>query len=55
MGKALGGASGGYVTGRKEIIDILRQKARTYIFSNSIAPPIVGATLKVFEILKTNP
>jgi glycine C-acetyltransferase len=52
LGKALGGASGGYTSGKKEIIDLLRQRSRPYLFSNSIAPPIVAATLKVFEILE---
>lgn len=51
LGKALGGGTGGYSTGRKEIIDLLRQRARPYLFSNSIAPPVIGASLKVFEIL----
>ena len=51
LGKALGGAMGGYTTGRKEIIEILRQKSRPYLFSNSLAPAIVGASLKVFEML----
>jgi len=51
LGKALGGATGGYTTGRKEVIDILRQKARPYLFSNSLAPPVVGAGIKVFEML----
>ena len=51
LGKALGGASGGYTSGRKEIIDLLRQRSRPYLFSNSIAPPIVAASLKVFEML----
>lgn len=51
LGKALGGASGGYTTGRKEIIDILRQRSRPYLFSNTLAPAIVGASLKVFEML----
>ena len=51
LGKALGGAMGGYTTGKKEIIDMLRQKSRPYLFSNSLAPSIVGASLKVFEIL----
>jgi len=50
-GKALGGATGGFTAGRKEIIDILRQNSRPYLFSNSMAPPIVGASLKVFEII----
>ena len=51
LGKALGGAMGGYTTGKKEIIEILRQKSRPYLFSNSLAPSIVGAANKVFEIL----
>ncbi len=51
LGKALGGAMGGYTTGRKEIIEMLRQRSRPYLFSNSLAPSIVGASLKVFEIL----
>ncbi|MBP8791616.1 MAG: glycine C-acetyltransferase [Lutibacter sp.] len=54
LGKALGGAMGGYTTGRKEIIDLLRQKSRPYLFSNSLAPAIVGASLKVFEMLSKN-
>lgn len=52
LGKALGGASGGFTSGRKEIIDVLRQKSRPYLFSNTLAPSIVGASLKVFEILE---
>jgi glycine C-acetyltransferase len=51
LGKALGGAMGGYTTGKKEIIDLLRQRSRPYLFSNSLAPAIVGASNKVFEIL----
>jgi glycine C-acetyltransferase len=51
LGKALGGASGGYTSGRKEMIDLLRQRSRPYLFSNSIAPPIVAASIKVFEML----
>lgn len=51
LGKALGGAMGGYTTGKKEIIDILRQRSRPYLFSNSLAPAIVGASIKVFEML----
>ena len=54
LGKALGGASGGFTTGRKEIIDLLRQRSRPYLFSNSVAPPIVAASIKVFEILSTS-
>lgn len=52
MGKAMGGASGGYTSGRKEIIDLLRQRSRPYLFSNSVAPPVVAGTLKVLEILE---
>lgn len=52
LGKALGGAMGGYTTAKKEIIEILRQRSRPYLFSNSLAPAIVGASLKVFEILE---
>ena len=51
LGKALGGASGGYTTGRKEIIDLLRQRSRPYLFSNSLAPAIVGASLETLKIL----
>lgn len=51
LGKALGGASGGYISGRKEIIDLLRQRSRPYLFSNTLAPPIVGASLKVLDLL----
>ncbi len=51
LGKALGGAMGGYTTGKKEIIDMLRQRSRPYLFSNSLAPSIVGAANKVFDIL----
>ena len=51
LGKALGGAMGGYTTGKKEIIDILRQRSRPYLFSNSLAPAIVGASIKVFDLL----
>jgi len=51
LGKALGGAAGGFTTGRKEIIDILRQRSRPYLFSNTVPPPIVGAALKAFELL----
>ena len=52
LGKALGGAMGGYTTGKKEIIDMLRQRSRPYLFSNSLAPAIVGASIKVFEMLE---
>ena len=54
LGKALGGAMGGYTTGKKEIIELLRQRSRPYLFSNSLAPAIVGASIKVFEMLKDN-
>ena len=54
LGKAFGGAMGGFTTGKKEIIDILRQKSRPYLFSNSLCPSIIGGSLKVFEILKKN-
>ena len=50
--KALGGASGGFTSGRREIIDLLRQKSRPYLFSNTLAPSIVGASLKVFDIIE---
>lgn len=51
LGKALGGASGGYTSGRKEIIEMLRQRSRTYLFSNSVAPTIAGTTLKVLDLV----
>ncbi|MDD7915088.1 glycine C-acetyltransferase [Polaribacter ponticola] len=51
LGKALGGAMGGYTTAKKEIIEILRQRSRPYLFSNSLAPAIVGASLKVFDLI----
>ncbi|MBT8296595.1 MAG: aminotransferase class I/II-fold pyridoxal phosphate-dependent enzyme, partial [Gramella sp.] len=54
LGKALGGAMGGYTTAKKEIIDILRQRSRPYLFSNSLAPAIVGASIKVFDMLKND-
>jgi glycine C-acetyltransferase len=52
FGKALGGASGGYIAGRREFIDLLRQRARPYLFSNSVAPPIVGASLAALELAR---
>ena len=52
LGKALGGASGGYVSGPKEVVDVLRQKARPYLFSNSVAPAIVAASIKVLDLLE---
>lgn len=54
LGKAMGGAMGGYTTGKKEIIEILRQRSRPYLFSNSLAPAIVGASIKVFEMLSND-
>lgn len=54
LGKALGGAMGGYTTGKKEIIEILRQRSRPYLFSNSLAPAIVGASLKVFDLIEND-
>jgi glycine C-acetyltransferase len=52
LGKALGGASGGYTSGRKEVIDLLRQRSRPYLFSNSVAPPIVAASIRALEMLE---
>jgi glycine C-acetyltransferase len=54
LGKALGGASGGYTSGRKEIVDLLRQRSRPYLFSNTIAPPVVAASLKALELLSAS-
>lgn len=54
LGKAMGGAMGGYTTAKKEIIEILRQRSRPYLFSNSLAPAIVGASIKVFDMLKND-
>jgi len=54
LGKALGGASGGYTSGRKEIVALLRQRSRPYLFSNTVAPPIVAASLKALELLTTS-
>ena len=54
LGKALGGAMGGYTTGKKEIIEMLRQRSRPYLFSNSLAPSIVGGAIKVFDILSSS-
>src|SRR5207237_3682878 len=53
LGKALGGASGGYTSGRNELIELLRQRSRPYLFSNSLAPAIAAASLKVLEILES--
>jgi glycine C-acetyltransferase len=54
LGKALGGASGGYTSGRREIIEYLRQRSRPYLFSNTLAPSIAGASLKVLEMLSAS-
>ena len=54
LGKALGGGSGGFTTGKKEIIEILRQKSRPYLFSNTLAPPIVGSSLKAIELIQND-
>lgn len=54
LGKALGGASGGYTSGRREIINLLRQRSRPYLFSNSVAPAVVGASLKVLDLLESS-
>ena len=54
LGKAMGGAMGGYTTGKKEIIELLRQRSRPYLFSNSLAPAIVGASIKVFDMLSND-
>ena len=54
LGKAMGGAMGGYTTGKKEVIELLRQRSRPYLFSNSLAPAIVGASIKVFEMLESD-
>jgi glycine C-acetyltransferase len=54
LGKALGGASGGFTSGRKEIVDLLRQRSRPYLFSNTVAPPVVAASLKALELLSAS-
>jgi len=54
LGKALGGGTGGYTTGHQDVIDVLRQKGRPYLFSNSIAPAVVGASIEVFKMLGEN-
>jgi glycine C-acetyltransferase len=54
LGKAIGGASGGYVSGRSEIIELLRQRARPYLFSNSVAPPVVAASIRALELIETS-
>ena len=53
LGKALGGASGGFTTGRKEVIELLRQRSRPYLFSNSLPPPLVAAGIQVFDLLSS--
>ncbi len=55
FGKALGGASGGYTSARKEVVDLLRQRSRPYLFSNSMAPPIVAATIQALELISASP
>ena len=54
FGKAMGGASGGYTAARQEIVDLLRQRSRPYLFSNALAPAICAATLKTIELLETS-
>jgi glycine C-acetyltransferase len=54
LGKALGGGSGGFTAGRREIIDLLRQRSRPYLFSNTLPPPLVAASIKVFEMLSAS-
>jgi glycine C-acetyltransferase len=54
LGKALGGASGGFTSARSEVVDLLRQRSRPYLFSNTVAPPIVGATLQVLHLLEAD-
>ncbi len=55
LGKALGGGSGGYISGRAEIVELLRQRARPYLFSNSLAPPIAAASLRALELVDALP
>ena len=55
LGKAMGGASGGYVSGRREIVELLRQRARPYLFSNSVAPPIAAAGLRALDLIESSP
>jgi glycine C-acetyltransferase len=54
LGKAIGGASGGYVSGRREIVELLRQRARPYLFSNSLAPPVAGASLRALDLIQSS-
>jgi glycine C-acetyltransferase len=55
LGKAMGGASGGYVSGRREIVELLRQRSRPYLFSNSVAPHVVAATLTALDLIESSP
>lgn len=55
LGKAMSGAMGGYTTGPQPVIDLLRQRSRPYLFSNSLAPPVVGAASKAYDMLMANP
>ena len=54
LGKAIGGASGGYVSGRREIVELLRQRAQPYLFSNSVAPPVVGTSLRALDLIESS-
>jgi glycine C-acetyltransferase len=54
LGKAIGGASGGYVSARQEVVELLRQRARPYLFSNSLAPPVAGASLRALELIESS-
>jgi glycine C-acetyltransferase len=54
LGKAIGGASGGYISARSEIVELLRQRARPYLFSNSLAPPVAGASLRALELIESS-
>ena len=54
LGKAIGGASGGYVSARSEIVELLRQRSRPYLFSNSLAPPVAGASLRALELIESS-
>src|ERR687895_1663270 len=54
LGKAMGGASGGYVSGRKGIVDVLRQRSRPYLFSNAVAPAVIGGSMKAIELLESS-
>jgi glycine C-acetyltransferase len=54
LGKAIGGASGGYISGRRRVVELLRQRARPYLFSNSVAPPVVGASIRALDLIETH-